>query len=167
MDMKIEGTDDLMRQLAALVGDYLDAADDATGDIAAELEAGVVLRIQQGPKTGALYYYISNGNGTYSIFANDSEGYVGTFEGEGRASTHQASAAGESPASDMGALVGGMYSERVKPLLWIAGNRMEYAPHLEFGTVNMAARPAWTPEIEEMQPEYIKRMTQLLNGVTP
>ncbi len=87
---------------------------------------------------------------------------------------HQASAPGEYPASDTGALMDS-YTEGVKPvrsdgLTWMVGSNQEYAAPLEYGHAIVrngvpvgfvAARPHLTPSVERMRPEFVKRLKQL------
>lgn len=65
---------------------------------------------------------------------------------------HQSSAAGESPASDTGFLAGSI-SHRVrtkgKTIIGEVVASAEYAIHLEFGTVNMKARPFLQPALDK------------------
>ena len=133
----------------------------AVMETAANIEAEVKLGIMQGPASGAIYYRIDNGNGTTSIFANDDEGYVGTFRSvPGMKATHQASAAGEAPMSDTGALAGSVYHQKEGPLTATVGSRMDYAAYLEFGTISMNPRPIWQPTILDEQPRFRNRVAK-------
>ena len=73
---------------------------------------------------------------------------------------HTASAAGEPPATDRGFLVGSITfkvdrtSEEVVGTVSVSA---PYAPHLEFGTTNMAARPFLHPALEQNR-DKIKKM---------
>lgn len=58
---------------------------------------------------------------------------------------HQASAPGEAPATDTGALAGSILAEPGENLTAVLVARMPYAVHLEFGTRSMAARPFMAP----------------------
>lgn len=114
--------------------------DEEVGDVAAELEADVVLAIQRGPKTGRIYQ-----------------------RGD---TVHQASKAGEAPASDFGTLVKSIYSEKVRDLTWTVGSRLAYAAHLEFGTSRMGARPFFRPQIERVRPEFSARIREVIRRAT-
>ena len=107
---------------------------------AADLEADVKIRIQQGPATGRVY---TRGN-----------------------VTHQASARGEAPASDTGALLGSIYHERVSRLFAVAGSRMVYAAALELGSRKIEKRPAWVPAIKAIGPQYIRDMAAAIRRAT-
>jgi len=64
--------------------------------------------------------------------------------------THQASAAGEAPASDTGRLVNSISQDVVREGRNFVGRVIastDYAIHLEFGTSKMAARPFLQPAL--------------------
>lgn len=67
--------------------------------------------------------------------------------------THQASAAGETPAVHIGTLVNSIKSELVSSSdtdAWAnVGTGVEYAEYLEFGTSRMEARPYMRPAYDE------------------
>lgn len=75
---------------------------------------------------------------------------------------HQASAPGEMPAVDSGTLIGSIAVDAQPGRLWAevtAGT--DYAAHLEFGTVNMEARPFMLPAIVAEQDNFIRQFTAL------
>jgi hypothetical protein len=72
--------------------------------------------------------------------------------------THQASRAGEAPATDTGFLVSSIYNEDRGYLSKAIGSRLDYAFYLEFGTRNIAARPSWVPAVERAIPKMLKRV---------
>lgn len=76
--------------------------------------------------------------------------------------THQQSAAGEAPASDTGYLANSISHEVIvdnkgtsKSYTAIVSASAEYAIHLEFGTVNMGARPFLHPALKENSKKII------------
>jgi hypothetical protein len=71
---------------------------------------------------------------------------------------HQASAPGEYPAIDTGALVNSIGVEMTGPLRGIIYEGQEYAVHLEYGTVYMAPRPHMVPAVESVRQRFIERM---------
>ncbi|MGP1664479.1 MAG: hypothetical protein ACTS5I_00900 [Rhodanobacter sp.] len=73
---------------------------------------------------------------------------------------HQASAPGEMPAIDTGALVNSIQTE-VQGTEGAVYTNAEYAEHLEYGTVNMAARPYMTPAAEQARKPFLRKMTNL------
>lgn len=76
--------------------------------------------------------------------------------------THQASRAGEAPATDTGFLVSSIYNEDRGYLSKAIGSRLDYAYYLEFGTFRMGgpsgARPSWVPAVERAIPKMLKRV---------
>lgn len=74
------------------------------------------------------------------------------------AKTHQASKAGEAPATDTGTLVSSIYNEDRGQYAKAIGSRLPYAFYLEFGTFKMDARPAWVPAVERAIPKMLKRV---------
>ena len=138
MRLTIEGTKEMQAALKDISDDVFQAADAAVMESAANLHAGVVLRIQQGPHTGKLYR----------------RGDV----------VHRASAPGQAPASDTGALLDSIYHEREGRLTAVAGSRMAYAAYLEFGTTKIDPRPAWVPEVEEERPRFLMALEDAIAG---
>lgn len=76
--------------------------------------------------------------------------------------THIASSAGNPPAIDFGTLTTSIYYTKVNDLTAAIGSRLDYALHLEFGTLKMAARPAWIPAAERAAPRLEKRLLRVI-----
>ncbi len=75
---------------------------------------------------------------------------------------HRASSPGAMPATDLGNLAGSLQVEIEKSKYqghYFTGT--EYAPHLEYGTSKMAARPFMTPSAEQARPPFIRKMKDL------
>lgn len=138
VSVRITGSAELMRALQTAAAEVRDAASLAVMEAAAEGEALVKLKMQQGPHTGAIY----------------KRGQL----------LHQASAPGQPPAPDTGALMGGVYHEREAELTATFGSRMAYAAYLEFGTRHMAPRPVWVPVAEELQKVFPRRLEAAVSG---
>ena len=85
--------------------------------IAMNAMSDVKRRIQSPPKTGEIY---RRGN-----------------------ITHQASAPGESPATDTGSLASSIYYKQKGSMNATIGSRLDYSYYLEFGTLNIKPRPSW------------------------
>ena len=49
-------------------------------------------------------------------------------------------------------------------LTGIISNPVEYAPHVEWGTVKMAAQPMLNPSFEAERPVYLKNLQKALKG---
>lgn len=75
--------------------------------------------------------------------------------------THIASAPGQAPAIDIGALINSIQDEFPAPHHGIVFSNLDYGPHLEFGTSRMAARPAWIPAAEAAWPGFLERMQHI------
>jgi hypothetical protein len=118
--------------------------------------------IKNSPKSGTTYYRIP-GAKYMTIRAGSADGPpVAFIPGGGKRNlslTHRASAAGEPPASDTGALLTSTYIENRGKYGRAIGSRLPYAYHLEFGTFKMGKRPAWIPAVERAIP----RMLELVN----
>lgn len=76
----------------------------------------------------------------------------------GRDKIHRASAPGQAPATDTGALVSSIYNEDRGEYSKAIGSRLDYAYYLEFGTFRIASRPAWIPAVERTIPKMLKRV---------
>jgi HK97 gp10 family phage protein len=73
--------------------------------------------------------------------------------------THQASAPGQPPASDIGNLASHItYSTSRRGLEGRVGTNVVYGKFLEFGTKNMAARPWLWPAYEARKRGVIQRL---------
>jgi hypothetical protein len=103
---------------------------------AIDIRSDIQRRIQRGPKTGAVY--------------------------QRRSVTHQASAPGESPATDTGTLVSSITYRKVDALSAEIESRLGYATMLEFGTQRMAPRPSWTPSVGAKGPDFVRRVTEAI-----
>lgn len=136
----LQGADKLISQIERAAGALDGVIGDVVMETAADLEADVKLRHQQGPHTGKLY----------------KRGGV----------VHQASAPGESPAPDTGApgLMGSIYHEPDGPLAAVVGSRLINALYLEQGTTKMRPRPMWVPAAEQMKPIFIDRMSKAVEA---
>lgn len=138
MRIEIENANEVARALAQYGAKAERLISDAVNATALEINGDVKRAIQRGPKTGVVYEK-SNPN-----------------------RRHVASAPGEAPATDTGALVSSLYFTREPPLTATIGSRLPYAYYLEFGAINMAPRPSWLPAIEENRPKFNKRLDAAL-----
>lgn len=135
-DLRLEGGPELKAALDRMTKAQASKVDRVVQRTAAELEAGIKLQIQQGPKTGKIY---QRGN-----------------------VVHQASAPGQAPASDTGVLMGSITHEREGEGRAAVMSRTIYAAFLEFGTRKMAPRPAWLPEIEDAREPFLADLRKAL-----
>lgn len=127
--LTMDGGKELQAALLKYGQALADAVDEVAEDAALNINTDVVQAIIQGPKTGRIY---KRG---------------GVF--------HQASAPGQAPASDTGALVASIQTNKVGDGVYEVSSRMKYAEYLEFGTRKMAPRPAWVPAVEKERPEFM------------
>lgn|SRR5262245_1858713 len=75
---------------------------------------------------------------------------------------HQASAPGEAPAVDYGALINSVQTVMDSDLHATVGTNMEYAPVLEFGGARLAPRPFMGPAFERAEPVFKKGLKELI-----
>ncbi len=80
--------------------------------------------------------------------------------------SHVASAPGEAPAIDTGALVNSIQTAMDSQTSGAVYTNMEYGQMLEFGTSRMLARPAWIPAAEEARPKFLGSMRDLESKIT-
>lgn len=105
------------------------------------IDRDIKKRIQRGPKTGRVY---TRG------------------KGQNLSREHQASAPGEAPATDTGALVNSILFRQRTKLTAEVESRLPYATYLEFGTRFIAARPSWVPATEAARPEFTRRVADAI-----
>lgn len=72
------------------------------------------------------------------------------------------SAPGSPPAIVTGLFHDSIQTKTVGPLESMVYSNVEYAPHLEFGTVHMEARPSFVPAAEVIRPSFTQAMRALL-----
>lgn len=101
------------------------------------VQGDIVRSIQRGPATGKVY-----------------QKYLPRRE-------HQASAPGQAPQTDTGALASSIQHTRRDMTGWVF-SRLEYAVYLEFGTQSMMARPYFHPAIERERPRFVDRHNRLI-----
>jgi hypothetical protein len=124
----VENTDAVQRALK-LYGEKAEAElSKAVQATALTINSDIKKAIQGPPKTGRIY---SRGQ-----------------------KNHQASAPGEAPATDTGALVSSIVYKQETPLSAIVYSRLPYAYLLEFGTQKIEPRPSWVPAIEANRPIF-------------
>jgi hypothetical protein len=115
--------------------------------------------ISRGTKSGHLYFRIP-GEKYMTVRQGAIDGpIVAVFRASGKQNlslTHRASAPGEAPATDTGALVSSIYTNQVSPLSLEVGSRLAYAYYLEFGTVKIKRRPSWMPAVEANRDKFIR-----------
>ena len=134
--VEITGLSEVMAAMTAIGADVTRALGQAVEATALESMSDARKAIQHGPKTGREYR-------------------------RGK-KVHRASAPGQAPATDTGALVSSIYYTKVSDLEAVIGSRLDYAYFLEFGTRKMAARPAWIPAVVKNIPRLEKRVEKII-----
>lgn len=80
--------------------------------------------------------------------------------------THKASAAGEFPKTDTGNLVASIKTINKDTtgaiVEYLVGSSLDYAEWLEFGTLDMSARPWLMPSMRRAAKDHNKRLTQAI-----
>lgn len=140
--IRLEGSDQLQRELRRLSDDLREEAGKAVLATAVEMRADIVTSIQRGPASGR------------------------TYKKSNPTRTHTASAPGQPPMSDTGRLANSITFDRVGDLTATVGSALNYAPWLEYGTSRMAARPFFRPAIERMRPIYIGKLQDIIRRAT-
>ena len=136
--IRLEGSEQLQRELRRLSGDLREEAGKAVLATAIEMRADIVKSIQRGPASGR------------------------TYKKSNPTRTHTASAPGQPPMSDTGRLANSITFDRLGDLTASVGSALNYAPWLEYGTSRMAARPFFRPAVERMRPKYIGKLEELI-----
>lgn len=75
---------------------------------------------------------------------------------------HQASAPGEAPATDLGTLANSISAEMTGEMSGTVTVHAEYGPHLEYGTVKMAARPFLGPAVDDERESFKREVEEAL-----
>lgn len=132
---RVEGAERTAKAMADYSASVQSQLADALSRTGLDIRNGVIARIQGGPKSGQVY--------------------------QRRSVTHQASAAGEAPATDTGALVSSYKFQREIGLAVTVGSDLVYSAALEFG-IGMDARPHLTPEVEAQVPKLRQRIAEIL-----
>lgn len=140
--IKIEGSEALQRALRKLGEDARKEVKKEIDKTGLSLRGNIVKKYQRGPATGIVY------------------------EKYNPRRTHQASAAGEAPATDTGRLASSVTFESTGPLTVEVSTEVEYGPYLEFGTRDIAPRPNWVPSVQEEEPKFNERIERALKRAT-
>ena len=75
------------------------------------------------------------------------------------------SAPGHAPAIDTGILHDSLDSKMTGPTSAMAYTNVEYAQHLEYGTVHMEPRPFMVPAAEQVRPEFERAVAAALRKI--
>jgi HK97 gp10 family phage protein len=78
---------------------------------------------------------------------------------------HRASAPGEAPAIDTGALVNSIQTDMDGPAQAVVSTNVDYAVYQEYGTRLMAPRPFFAPATEAERTRFLHEMDELERGM--
>ena len=137
--VQVSGTQEVQAAIARFGAEVAAQVRKAVDATALEALTDVRRAIQGPPKTGREYPRGVNGD-----------------------KIHRASAPGQAPATDTGALVSSTYFTKVDQFTAAIGSRLDYAFYLEFGTFRMEPRPSWLPAAEKNAPRLEKRLTRII-----
>jgi len=165
--IRLEGSKQLRAALRNMSDEVREEVGKAVETTAIKLRKDVVRSLEQ-VGTGTMYYRIFDANTGYTtIYAGDSEGYVASVKGKlNLSTTHRASAAGMPPAKDTGRLLNSIEFDKIGDLTATVGTKVEYAEHLEYGTISMHARPFFRPAVERIRPTYEDLIEQAIKRAT-
>jgi len=143
--IEISGTEEVAQALRQYGQKAERAVFEAVLKTAIDVNGDIKKRIQRGPKTGKVYQKY---NPRREHQASDGEKK-------------------EAPATDTGRLVNSIDFKMEGPLTATVSSLLAYAAYLEFGTQNIAPRPAWVPSVEAARPKFKKRLEEALRKVQP
>lgn len=123
--IEVEGIKELRQKFTNMGAQFDLAIMDALTFTVHDARNKIVKAIQNGPATGR------------------------TYRLKNPTRTHRASAPGEAPMTDTGALVRSIKIDTA-PGMAMVGSQLAYAAYLEYGTRKMAPRPIWTPTAEAL-----------------
>jgi phage gpG-like protein len=134
--VKVEGIEQVQRNMKALSAKFGQAAFDAGNTVAQMIWSTAIKSIQDESQGEQVTRYTAAGNP-----------YI-----------HSTSMPGGAPNTDTGALVSSIQVEIKQDDIYV-GSRLEYAYHLEFGTSRMQARPWLIPAVEANRSNATKQFT--------
>ena len=143
MTVRVEGVDQVLKNLEALKGHYGKAIADALVASGNDVRNTAIRAIQ-----------------------DQSVGNVVTrTRASGTTYQHIASAPGDAPNTDTGRLVGSVQVE-IEEAAVLVGSTLEYAGMLEFGTARMQPRPWLNPSMEANRRKIEQRFAKAVNQVS-
>jgi len=138
MKMQLTGTEELKRALREF-GLHADRQiQDIVRGTAQNVRSHAIKAVQRGRKSGEVY------------------------EKHQPKRTHRASAPGQAPATDTGALVRSIQADIRGRSAEVAAN-VDYAVYLEFGTQDMEPRPFLFPALEKERPAWDRRLQKIVD----
>jgi HK97 gp10 family phage protein len=138
MKMQLTGTEELKRALREFGLQADKQIQDIVRGTAQNVRSHAIKAVQRGRKSGEVY-----------------EKYQPKR-------THRASAPGQAPATDTGALVRSIQADIRGRSAEVAAN-VDYAVYLEFGTQDMEPRPFLFPALEKERPAWDRRLQRIVD----
>jgi HK97 gp10 family phage protein len=138
MKMQLTGTEELKRALREFGLQADKQIQDIVRGTAQNVRSHAIKAVQRGRKSGEVY-----------------EKYQPKR-------THRASAPGQAPATDTGALVRSIQADIRGRSAEVAAN-VDYAVYLEFGTQDMEPRPFLFPALEKERPAWDRRLQKIVD----
>lgn len=117
--------------------------------------------IKGGKKSGRTY--------STTFFMRGGKLFVGQpRKGQNLSETHRASAPGEAPAHDTGALESGIVpSYDASNMTATVHSKTAYGLHLELGTGKIAPRPFMQPAADDLGPKILANIQAVIKGLLP
>ena len=140
--IKVEGVEQVQRNIAALKKRYGEAVLEAGNTVAQMIRTTAIKSIQDVSQGGQTVRYTADGN-PYD---------------------HTVSNPGEAPNTDTGRLVGSIQVEIEAEDIFV-GSTLQYAAHLEYGTTTMQARPWLIPAVEANRRDALKEFKSRVDQV--
>jgi len=141
--MSVTGVEELERNLKRLSERYGKGVSDALL-VSGELVRSTAVRSIQNQSSGQTVTRYRSGGGSYQ---------------------HMVSSPNAAPNTDTGALARSIAVEVQRGDVFV-GSGLEYAPHLEFGTVNMTRRPFLNPALEGNRRRISKLISDAMKATT-
>lgn len=143
---QVTGMNELLRNLKGLSVDIPKAIDEAVVEVALDVKADAVKSIQQVSAGGVVTRYTQGGN---------------SFD-------HMVSKEGDAPNTDTGRLASSiaMSHDQGSGEAHVSTD-VDYAEHLEFGTVKMAARPFLEPALDKNEKNLLATVGKAIQRQLP
>lgn len=141
--LSLTGGKELQAALSNMSDDLRGAVNKVVLNEGMKLRGEIVRSVQQGPASGRIYQKYNPRR------------------------THRASAPGQAPMTDTGRLASSVYFNKETVggnMVATVGSALAYASWLEYGTMQMAARPYFRPALEERRPKFQRNLERAIAG---
>ena len=137
---RVIGADRVLQNLRKFGADFEAEVSKAVTTTAHQVRTNAVRKIQRDAATGRVYVLSSPNR------------------------THQASAPGQPPATDTGALASSITAIIDGPHRARVGTALDYGFYLEHGTANIEPRPWLHPSLLEARPDHARRLNRVFQS---